>query len=383
MDNANNILNIKNISDGTSFWMIRTKRDCFFDEFIKEGYVAIGWNAVTDSVMNPRTNSDLDYFCEDRLKEIIKSNYNETRLGLAVNKCLRFREEMKDGDIAVIVDGYKVAFAVIGEYYEESPQKYTVEYEKEIINKIDSTNTSKDKIKCPYIKRRKISLIKKLTEDDTISPYLKSVIAGNKHSLCILNSYADTILCCCYDAFIYKNKITVTFRVEQKNDINAVDLSNFVLSAAKILSCGKPENVSVKTALHSPGEIIMQIANDPVSLILLLMLIYFMVFGGKYGDMEFNSLYCIFEKIIKSNSKYQKQREALELKKLKAEVKLAEENAESKKLNNIEKAEKLHCLFKDDDFDQMRKAAENLDIRLDRSTIIEMTNFIEKYKDEK
>lgn len=127
----------------------------------------------------------------------------------------------------------------------------------------------------------------------------------------------------------------------------------------------------------------MQIADNPVSLILLLILMYFMIFGGKYGDIEFNSLYYFFEKIIKSNSKYQKQKDTLELKKLEAETKLAEENAINKRLDNIDKARKLQHLLTEDSYDQMRKAAGNLDIRLDRSTIIEMTNFIEKYNNEK
>ena len=48
----NEVRNIPNmdipvISDDIKFWMVRTKEGFFFDEFIREEFIAIGWNAVT------------------------------------------------------------------------------------------------------------------------------------------------------------------------------------------------------------------------------------------------------------------------------------------------------------------------------------------------
>lgn len=42
MDGIEQMLNIPTISDTTNFWMVRTKRGFFFDEFLKEEYIAIG-----------------------------------------------------------------------------------------------------------------------------------------------------------------------------------------------------------------------------------------------------------------------------------------------------------------------------------------------------
>ena len=45
--------------------------------------------------------------------------YNEKQPGAAFNKCYRFIYGMKPDDIVVIVDNNRLAFAFIGEYFEE------------------------------------------------------------------------------------------------------------------------------------------------------------------------------------------------------------------------------------------------------------------------
>ena len=190
----------------------------------------------------------------DRLKASIKATYDESKPGTSLNKCIRFCYELKAGDIAVIVDNNRVAFAYIGEYYEEQSPTLTVELEKEVHQQIEKANPNTDTFTCPYIKRRKITLIKVLTADDTISPYLQSAIARNWHSLSDLNEYAELVLSGCFDTVLFKDKLTVTFRVKRKEEINVLDLANFVLCAARLLSDDKPETVQVKTTLHSPGD---------------------------------------------------------------------------------------------------------------------------------
>ena len=51
--NENKILNailnfeIKEIDSETRFWMIRTKKGYFYDEFIANRFVAVAWNIIT------------------------------------------------------------------------------------------------------------------------------------------------------------------------------------------------------------------------------------------------------------------------------------------------------------------------------------------------
>ena len=58
----------------------------------------------------------------------------------------------------------------IGEYFEDLSPEFTPELEKEMHKQIAKANPNVDKFDCPYIKRRKINVIKVLGVDDTISP---------------------------------------------------------------------------------------------------------------------------------------------------------------------------------------------------------------------
>ena len=371
MDEIEQMLNVPTISDKTNFWMIRTKRGFFFDEFIEEKYIAIGWNLVRKAMIR----DEISPAQSKELKTSLKNIYDERKPGTALNKCIRFCCELKLGDIAVIVDNDRIAFATIGEYYEEKSSDLTIEHEKEVSQEIEKANKYVDSFKCPYIKRRKISVIKVLGENDTVSPYLQSAIAKNWHSLSDLNDYDELMLSCCYDTFIYKEKLTVTFRVNQKQDINVLDLTDFVLCAARLLSNNHPETVHVKTALHSPGDVILQIWNTLQASALPLLICYMAVFGGKVGKCEFNSLFSTIKDLI--NSKYEKDKKKIELRKLSAEADLAEQEALEKKLQNIEKSRALNISTAESCLEPLVSAAENLEIKPDDSTIINIQSILE------
>lgn len=376
MDAFDQLLSIPRINRDTNFWMIRAKRGFFFDEFLRKEYIAIGWNSVLKSMISDRMTRSQ----ENTQKASIKEIYGESKPGTALNKCIRFCYELKDGDIAVIVDNNRVAFAYIGEYFEDLSSGFTPELEKEMHEQIAKANPNVDKFDCPYIKRRKISVIKVLSADDTISPYLQSAIARNWHSLSDLNEYSDLVLSGCFDTYIFRDKLTVTFRVRTKDEINVLDLSNFVLCAAKLLSEDHPERVHVKTTLHSPGDIILQIGDffqqDP----LLLPICYMAIFGGKIGNYEFNSLLGVIKGIV--NHKYEKDKRNTELRKLSAEADLAEQQALGQKLENIETMRQLQLSSIDAYAAPLATAAKNLDIQPSSATIIDITEILKSQQED-
>lgn len=376
MDKIEQFLNIPVIGDDTNFWMMRAKRGFFFDEFITDEFIAIGWNLITKSMINPVLAGTQ----AKSLKESIKNTYDESKPGTALNKCIRFCYEVKAGDIAVIVDNNRIAIAYIGAYYEEKSDNLTVELEKEVHKDIEKAKLGINTFSCPYIKRRKISVIKVLGVNDAISPYLQSAIARNWHSLSDLNEYAELVLSSCFDTFIFKDKLTVTFRVKRKEEINVLDLSNFVLSAAKLLSDNKPENVQVKTTLHSPGEVILQVLNsiqvDPWTLVIC----YLIIFGGKCGSYEFNSLLGFAKDLIKYL--HEKERVVLELRKLAAETDLIEQEVLGQKLDNIKKLEELRLETIDECAEPLVNASKNLEVEPDTATLIDITELLKRKQEE-
>ena len=375
MDAFDQLLSIPRINRDTNFWMIRAKRGFFFDEFLRKEYIAIGWNSILKSMISDRMTRSQ----ENTQKASIKEIYGESKPGTALNKCKRFCYELKDGDIAVIVDNNRVAFAYIGEYFEDLSSGFTPELEKEMHEQIAKANPNVDKFDCPYIKRRKISVIKVLSADDTISPYLQSAIARNWHSLSDLNEYSDLVLSGCFDTYIFRDKLTVTFRVRTKDEINVLDLSNFVLCAAKLLSEDHPERVHVKTTLHSPGDIILQIGNFFQQNPLLLPICYMAIFGGKIGNYEFNSLLGVIKGIV--NHKYEKDKRNIELRKLSAEADLAEQQALGQKLENIETMRQLQLSSIDAYAAPLATAAKNLDIQPSSATIIDITEILKSQQE--
>lgn len=376
MDTIEFFSSIPTINSNTNFWMVRAKRGFFFDEFLRNEYIAIGWNLITKSMLS----MSLTRTQADALKKRIKDEYGESKPGTALNKCDRFCYEVKAGDIAVIVDNRRIAFATIGEYYEESNPNLTVELEKQIHNQIEKANPNIDKFECPYIKRRKISVIRVLNAEDAVSPYLQSAMARNWHSLSDLSEYADVILSGCFDSFVYKDKLTMTFRVTQRNDINVLDLANFVLDSAKILSSNHPEKVTVKTTLHSPGDVILQIVKTALENPVPLLICYIAIFGGKAGNYEFNSLISVIKGLV--NSKFEKEKQKVELRKLTAEADSAEQDALSKKLENIEKQRQLHLEIVDTSVEPLMQAAEKLEIQPSGATIIDITEILQQHSKE-
>lgn len=222
--------------------------------------------------------------------------------------------------------------------------------------------------------------LKVLTADDTISPYLQSAIARNWHSLSDLNEYAELVLSGCFDTVLFKDKLTVTFRVKRKEEINVLDLANFVLCAARLLSDDKPETVQVKTTLHSPGDVILQIWNFAQENAFPLLICYMAIFGGKARDYEFHSIIGVIKGII--NHKYDEDKKKIELRKLSAEADLAEQQALKQKLENIETMRRLQLSSVDAYAEPLATAAKNLAVQPSSATIIDITKILKSQQED-
>lgn len=264
--------------------MLRTNNGMYFDEFIREQFVAIGWNFILDN------DFPLTYDRHSQINAILRNpqGYASKATTAVINKCERFCKEIKEGDIVLITDKNRVAFAVIGEYYEHNKPLYTMQYELSV----EKGNTKSSG--CPYCKRRKIEILHIIHDKDSVNPYMYKAILLNKHSLCSMDKYADIILSSCYDAYVWNNKFTMSFRVERKKEINAVTLAKFIDKFNTLLPDVSPNDISVKTSLNSPGDIVLQIANWLGNYAWVFVLWIF-IFGGKYRDAEMPSVWNVIK----------------------------------------------------------------------------------------
>lgn len=362
------------ISNDVNFWMIRTQSGFFYDEYLSKEFIAIGWNLLRESDLK----SSLSKEYEESLKQQIKNQYGVKVPGTVINKCNKFYRDIKTGDFAVIVDGHRIAFATIGEYYEEDINNYSLDLEKSIIERIEKDRPLKGSLECPYLKRRSITIIKYINDYNYTNPYLFNAISANRHSLSKLNYYADIILSTCYDIYYYNNKLNISFKVNTHDAISALTLSDFVSGSARILSNNAANNVTVKTSLHSPGDIILQISNSIKDNIIPLLMCYMIVFGGKIGNCEFKSILSAVKYLIEKN--YNDRKKELEIKKLEKENRLLEQELHAKELENIEKEYQLQKLMAEDYSEALYNAAIKLDVQEPTNKVINIQDYLSKSK---
>lgn len=263
------------VPDECCFWMIRSKRGVFYNEFLTSQYIAIGWNALL--------KQDFAVDSEEQRKAKIERYYlGEKRANGCVNKCNRFIFEMKPGDLVVVVGSGEVAFCVVGDYYEEPIDK-AITKELEANAQIESPKYKDFSIVCPYRKRRKIYCIKRVSEN-RLTPVLSNAIS-NRHSISAMDSYAVEILSECFDFFSYQKHTYLAFRVTTEETINFRNLSRFLFYTDEILTGNSELLVSTKVNLNSPGTILLGIPMDAINFAiehpLSLLMLMSCLFGGE------------------------------------------------------------------------------------------------------
>ena len=130
------------------------------------------------------------------------------------------------------------------------------------------------------------------------------------------------------------------------------------------------------TLLHSPGDIVLQIVQNLIENPISLGTVFIAIFGGKIGQFEPNSLIGVVKDFI--NSKYEREKKAIEIRKLEAEADIAEQEALNKKLENIEKLKELQLSTADSYVEPLMDAAEKLQVQPSQSTILDITELMQK-----
>ena len=315
----NNVV-IPDVSDDTNFWLIRTKGGYFYDEFVHDGFVALGWNHIDRSMSFDEKNVEL-------LKTQIKERYGDIKPGTAVNKCIRYINEMKAGDYVLVPNegGSKVTIGILGEYYEED---YDFIKERITILKIENGEAEIGRVKCPYRKRRHMTAILTVSASRLGYKLLKGM--SSYHGLSDMNNYAVDILNCLYDCYTYKGNMMFSLNIAKKEPIKARELSKLMYGVTELFcDLTEEELVSVTVNLNSPGKITVRLEKGYEKLkkgAIPLVAIYLVVFGGSGFGFEFPGLAGgIIDTIKESRT-------------MEAEVKIKEAELKGKQLENYEKA---------------------------------------------
>jgi len=240
---------IPEIAEDTHFWMIRTKRGYFYNEFIGKKFVALAWNNITEE-------TDFSDESKEGLKDSIVLNYPEIkRPSTVINKCNSFINEVKENDILVIPSEKSkfITFAIAGEYFEDESK--TVGVEKTVINRIDHKDVEINDVSCPYRKRRRIIPVRTVKSEEINYSLYRAI--SNYHGISNLDNYSRYILSMLYNVYSYQNNINIIFNVRKKGPIGPRLLSGVLYGATNYLcDIGINEaKISAQVNINSPGPI--------------------------------------------------------------------------------------------------------------------------------
>lgn len=341
--NYNDILSIEDISEDTNFWLVRTNGGRFYTEYKEDSFIALGWNYVDSENVYENDEDELK-----QLKEELERIYEKKKGGTIFNKCVRFIDEMSEGDIVMVpnAENEEVFFARVGDYYEEE-----IDYirEIEVLKRLNDKEDYGIQLKCPYKKRRKIEVIK-VIKGCRLNPNLFRALASS-HGISNINKYSDFVLSSIHNLYIRNNKLNLVVNIEQTEGIDGKEFSSLVYNLCDILTLGEEEvKVTTQANINSPGDIvtIVEVANNIYDYLrdnwIMLFLAYGALAGIKIGPIQINSLPEAIMKWIKDSSEVKNKNAVTDgvkldndIKKLELEIKKAKWTEEK-----IEKAKRAN-----------------------------------------
>lgn len=338
-----NEVEIPDIPENTNFWLIRTMSGYFYDEFVRDGYVALGWNHITKE-------TSFDDKSIKILKDEITERYGDKRPGVAINKCIKFIGEVKLGDYVLIPNAKssEVTIGILGEYYEED-----YDYLKEIVaaKKIENKEAEIGKVECPYCKRRKMKKVLTIAAGRLGYKVLKGM--SSYHGLSDMNEYDVDILNCIYNCYTYKGDMMYSLNIAKKTPIKARELSRLMYGITELF-CNLTEEdlITVTVNLNSPGKLTVVLKEGYKKLkkgAVPLVGIYLAVFGGSGFGFEFPGL---AGGVIDTIEEYRM---------MGTEIELKEEELKGKQLENYKTAMEVIKMSKETGID-MDKVLEDLKI---------------------
>jgi len=230
---------VKQVDTKINYWFVRTdKRGKYFDVFLKENFIGIGWNQITlDNILHEHYD-DVKAKISKTLNIDIRTSKGKAAVTGIYNKLKRF-VTMKKGDVVIIPDlgSDTLAFGIID----------------------DVKAYSKSDKECDFQKRRKVKWIEKL-EMKSLDPVFYQV-KTTRHAISSVKIFEDYIDRSMRNLYIKDDYCHFIIDIAKKGKINTSDFIDFVASLQQLLKVinrdfqlnESPEESSIKTNVQSPG----------------------------------------------------------------------------------------------------------------------------------
>ncbi|WP_299232332.1 hypothetical protein [uncultured Bacteroides sp.] len=248
MNFVNLFSDLKALNQDTKYWMVRTMSGSYYGDFLRNGYIAVGYNDISLDVINSLpANENL---AKEQLKEKIKKIRVELRnIAYPTSQLLRFTRDIKRGDI-VIIPSSGATHVAIG----------TVESDV-----YEDTNPNIDsEHKCGFFKRRKINW-KLSCRRGKLPPSLQ-LMFNSRHILSDVTSYAPYVDSVINDFYVKDDTMHMVLNIRTKDEVTFDDF--FDLKAIDYLVDGfcrlypqygegisPDDRIVMKVQMESPGAL--------------------------------------------------------------------------------------------------------------------------------
>lgn len=307
------ISNIPSISISRNYWLVRTQSGLYYDDFIKNKYIAIEPANVTVPILQnlerkAAGNLDqLSFFLKDHIKKSYKdvpidANVNRN-ITLKANQIIKFLHEIKAGDI-VIIPSENSDYISFGEVVENHLALFS---EQEL-----------NKIECPFQLRKKIKWLKTIPRHKLdINLYMLFV---THQAISEINKYANVIERSLNSFYVLYENAHIIFNVETQNHISAKDLFGFGSLLLETLDeYAEYAQIDVNSShfdleinLNSPGKLDLKSKIKKSTYVLGVLVL---LCGGGYQDKSGHSMKTDgVPGLIKSISEFLNQRQDREMK---------------------------------------------------------------------
>ena len=297
MNFINLFSDLKTLNLDTKYWMVRTMGGSFYGDFLRNGYIAIGYNDISLGVLNSLpANENL---AKEHLKEIIKRLHEGLRnISYPASQLLRFTRDIKCGDIVIIPSSgaTHVAIGVVeGDVYEDTDPA------------IDSEH------KCGFFKRRKIKW--RLSCRRGKLPPALQLMFSSRHILSDVTNYAPYVDSVINDFYMKDDTMHMVLNIRTKDEVTFDDF--FDLKAIDYLVDGfcecypqyagginPDDRIIMKVQMESPGAL--RLAAKAFKRIFLFGLITVAIAGGgiKYTTKDGTKFEIATDGLIGAISKY-------------------------------------------------------------------------------
>lgn len=286
--------NIPIVGGEHKVWFFRTKAGQFYHDFKVNGFIALGWDLLSpDFIIGTKSS-------RDSKKERIEALYpDEKRPGLILSQIETFYTKMSVGDLVVIPaeGGKEVSIGQLGELQANVQHKSEAE----------------EYPQCTYMHKRSVEWVKVV--DVVRDIYLFKALRAQQ-TISDVSECGELIFRNLFPVYISEDGIHVTMQKETEANLNLVQnvelQYNFLAIMDEVAKLyGKEKfraDVSIKTAVGSPGFLELILPSIPVSAVAVTFLIKFAIGKEKSADGSATGILALASKINDLINDYHKRK---------------------------------------------------------------------------